>query len=129
MIRLFILMLIATIFSSQFTFGQDSNRQSSMSEANMSTAKPVADVVPTQQIQTKNDMPVLSADMQKQLASAENKIQLRKTEILNNSKLSQDDKSRLINEIETKKDKFLIEAMGEEGFTKYQAYLNSKKKN
>jgi hypothetical protein len=100
-----------------------------MSEVNMSTAKPVADVVPTPQIKTKNDMPVLSAEMQKQLASAENKIQLRKTEILNNSKLSQDDKSRLINEIETKKDKFLLEAMGEEGFAKYQAYLNSKKKN
>jgi hypothetical protein len=123
-----LILICSTLYINAAVAQQAQQRSSSMSQAKVISEAPAADVAPAPKVEAKKDMPVLSADLQKQLQVAENKMQIRKSEILNNNDLSQEDKSRLVNEIESKKEKFLIEAMGEEGYQKYRMYQMEKKK-
>ena len=124
----FLILIFSALYINASFAQQAQQKSSSMSQAKVIAEAPAADVAPTPKVEAKKDMPVLSADLQKQLQVAENKMQVRKSEILNNNDLSQEDKSRLVNEIESKKEKFLIEAMGEEGYQKYRMYQMEKKK-
>jgi hypothetical protein len=125
----FLILIFSALYINASFAQQSQQKSSSMSQAKVITEAPAADVAPTPKIEAKKDMPVLSADLQKQLQAAENKMQVRRNEILNNNDLSQEDKNRLVNEIENKKEKFLIEAMGEEGYQKYRMYQMEKKKS
>ena len=124
----FLILIFSALYINASFAQQSQQKSSSMSQAKVITEAPAADVAPTPKIEAKKDMPVLSADLQKQLQVAESKMQVRRNEILNNNDLSQEDKNRLVNEIENKKEKFLIEAMGEEGYQKYHSYQMEKKK-
>ena len=124
----FLILIFSALYINASFAQQAQQKSSSMSQAKVIAEASAADVAPAPKVEAKKDIPVLSADLQKQLQAAENKMQVRRNEILNNNDLSQEDKNRLVNEIENKKEKFLIEAMGEEGYQKYRSYQMEKKK-